>query len=230
VSEIWESTVLLFSTLAALFIGTDTMPVSSEQLKSQQDKQTIPTHYSKRTDFSPENIEIIALNNAVTKDVTNAVAKKLSDQYSIPVHVLRYKANLTSAYVAERQQYDGKKLLGILELPRQKNTYVIYIIDGDIYTTGYNFLFAHTDFKSHETVISMSRFKDEHKDSNISIERLNKLLMRRIGFAYGLESNECVMYFAPSLEEFDKVEATYCPQDKAFLERRGVLKTAFRQN
>lgn len=225
-SEIWESTVLLFSTLAALFIGTDTLGPAPDQLPPPTQQQ-VSAHYSKRTDFSPENIEIIALNNAVPKNVTDAVARKLMDQYRIPVHVLRYKADISSAYVESRQQYDGKKLLNILELPRQKNTYVIYVIDGDIYTTGYNFLFAHTDFKSHETVISMNRFIDQNKGSDITIERLNKLLMRRIGFAYGLESNECVMYFAPTLEEFDQMEAAYCPQDKNFLETRGILKTAF---
>ena len=223
-SDFLESAILLLSTIASLFIGSPTIDQSAD-LKAYEEPPRLAT-YNKNTDFSPETIQIIVLNNTVSSKVTENLSVKLSEQYKIPVHVARYQANIDAAFVKNRNQFDGKKLLKMLELPVNNKTYTIYVIEGDIYTEGYNYLFAHTDFKSHETVISVHRFVDETLDETIVVDRLNKLLMRRIDFAYGLASNKCVMYFANDLNEFDKMKATYCAEDKDFLEMRGILRSA----
>lgn len=198
---------------------TDRLDGKAEREQKAQTKPKIDN-----VAFYPDKIQIIALNNPVPKEITDSLARKLSEQYAVPVPVARYETDISGAFVKERNQYEGKKLLDSLDLPFKEKTYAIYIIKDDLYNDPYNFLFAYTNYKEHETVISTARFMDMGTDPSLALERLNKIMMRRIGFVYGLKSDDCIMKFSNSLDELDKAAPAYCQNDADYLKSIAVLK------
>lgn len=184
-----------------------------------------PPQKPAQTEFYPTGIEIVILNNSLPSSVSIDLTERFSKRFDISLSVLRADLDITSTFNRRRGQIDGQEMLDLADFRnKESGTYVIYVITEDLYAKDYNFLFAFTDFAQHETVISTHRFFDEKTAPKTVTDRMEKVLLRRIGFAYGLASNECVMYFSNSLKEFDTVAPRYCPEDERILISQGVLK------
>lgn len=189
-------------------------------------QMSLNTLFPNRTsrEFDPTAIQIIVLNDAVPLDITQQLANSLTAEYRIHVKVTKANKDISAAYDTVRQQYDGIKALELLNPTKHTDTYVIYVTSSDLYTPGYNFLFAHTNAKKRETILSTHRFFTSATDADVAAERMHKVMMRRIGIAYGLSGNGCIMEFFNSLEELDDAAAEYCTVDRTILRLKGVLK------
>ncbi len=189
-------------------------------------QMSLNTLFPERTsrEFDPTAIQIIVLNDAIPLDITQQLANSLTDEYRIHVKVTKANKDISTAFDVARQQYDGIKALELLNPKKHTDIYVIYVISSDLYTPGYNFLFAHTNAKKRETILSTHRFFTSATDADIAAERMHKVMMRRIGIAYGLTGSGCIMEFFNSLEELDDAAAEYCTIDRTVLKLKGVLK------
>jgi predicted Zn-dependent protease len=101
----------------------------------------------------------------------------------------------------------------------------------DLKVTGLNYVFANTNVWG-DTVAVMSPIRLIPRDpqlsrkrvSDVTGDRLYKLMLKSVAVLAGLGSSGCVMAFPRSLDELDLKPAEFCPDDKAALIAAGVLK------
>jgi predicted Zn-dependent protease len=60
--------------------------------------------------------------------------------------------------------------------------------------------------------------------SDVTGDRLYKLMLKSVALLAGLRTNGCVMAFPRNLPELDQKAAEFCPDDRAALVAAGILK------
>ncbi len=180
-------------------------------------------------------IKIVDVNGALKDSEVNGLIQRLGATFAPQVVSTKTNVPLDAAYNTGRSQYDAKSLLGMEPLfsNQQGGEYVIAIVPGDLYSEGFNFLFASTDFQSMRTVLGLARLEtdlngNQSSDPNIAAlvaDRVRKIILRRMGTMAGLVFSKCgPMAFSNSLAELDAMPAMYCPDDADFLKRRGYIR------
>lgn len=147
-------------------------------------------------------------------------------QFKIKVTINRDQLTLTdSEYNELKQQFDASKILNLLKREfLNKNFFrLLGILDEDIYSKNYNFIFGLARMKSKVAVISLTRLREDfykktsifnrkHETGKIFEDRILKEAIHELGHTFQLKhcTNVCVMRFSNSLKDTDKKPSEFC--------------------
>jgi len=130
-----------------------------------------------------------------------------------------------SAYVRERDQFDGEKILYDLSL---EGEVTLGITEVDIFVKGLNFVFGLADDR--RALISLRRLRQEfyelQEDGPLLELRALKEVVHELGHVFGLAhcpERRCVMYFSNSILDTDFKDWRYCRGCAEILRRSGLM-------
>ncbi len=128
-----------------------------------------------------------------------------------------------SAYVRERDQFDGEKIL--YDFSREGEV-TLGITEVDIFVKGLNFVFGLADDR--RALISLRRLRQEfyelQEDVLLLELRALKEVVHELGHVFGLAhcpERRCVMYFSNSILDTDFKDWRYCSGCAEILRRSG---------
>jgi archaemetzincin len=161
--------------------------------------------------------------------IINNLKKNLEEEFKefkIQVEFFQDVMKLkNSEYNTKRKQYEAPKILKrLVEKAKIENFFrILGIIDKDIYSKTYNFIFGIAGRGSHAALISLARLRESFY-GNIDViyrrkkspgdyeERILKEAIHELGHTFGLKhcNNICVMRFSNSLADTDKKPVKFC--------------------
>jgi predicted Zn-dependent protease len=114
---------------------------------------------------------------------------------------------------------------------KQANAFRYLILPYDLKADGLNYVFANT-FLDGSAIGIMSTIRlvprepslTRKRISDVTGDRLYKLMLKSIALLAGLRTDGCIMKFPRTLEELDGKPAEFCPADRVALVAAGVLK------
>ena len=169
--------------------------------------------------------EVGKLNKSMLFDLK----KNLEDFFillNISVEILQDKIKLKKVYFdSERGQYKAHKILNLLNMRAQNLKYfrIIGVLDDDMYTKNYNFVFGIAKMNNYAALISIARLSEEFYLNYGTIhrkiesykkleERILKEAIHELGHTFGLEHciNPCIMQFSNNLIDTDNKPKEFC--------------------
>jgi predicted Zn-dependent protease len=181
----------------------------------------------------PDEVVIYIHKDLTETDFVDGLVCELSRVLVAPVRTDSINLPLDRSYLATPTQLDAEKL----SFPFHKATvgdngaFRYLLLPYDLKVSGLNYVFADTTM-SGAMVAVMSTIRLIPRDpqmtrkrvSDITGDRLYKLMLKSIALLSGLRSKGCIMKFPRSLPELDAKPAEFCPEDRAALVAAHVLK------
>jgi archaemetzincin len=174
-----------------------------------------------RGDHNPFMGEIMYIQPApnVESDKLVIISHIIEANFNKSVNILPPQQMKRSFYDRGRQQYDATKIISWAKEHIPPGAFrIIVVLDDDIFSSEYNFIFGQAEMSGKECVISLARFADpsrplEPKEEKLFTKRLASLLLHELGHTMGLShcgDPSCVMQFANSMRELDGQPIHYC--------------------
>jgi len=148
------------------------------------------------------------------------------NEFNLYVEILQEGIKLRySEYDSKREQYKAPKILKRLIRKAKNNKFfrILGILEKDIYSKNYNFVFGIAKRGSYAALISSARLTENfYRDHGMMYrkretqeeieERILKEAIHELGHTFGLKHcfNVCVMRFSNSLTDTDKKPAKFC--------------------
>jgi len=167
------------------------------------------------SDFNPAVLEVL-------RGSAEAAFKR-------PVEIRPRITSLSYAYDPIREQYKSPRLLMMLKhLKRQTADKVLGVVDVDLYSPGFDYIYGEADIPAGLATLSLHRlhpeFFGEAPNQALFEERAVKEAVHELGHLFGLghcRDKKCVMRFCPNPEDVDWKTRDICP--------RCALKLAIRE-
>jgi archaemetzincin len=169
-----------------------------------------------------DEIILVVLSN-INRHLIGTIKSSLETTYSRAVEV-RYKvSNLDSAYDPIRKQYISPRLLSRLKrMKRDSTDKILGIVDVDLYSPGYDFVYGEADVSSGVATLSVSRLISEKPSNQANVnldvglfeERAGREAIHELGHLFGLghcQNPKCVMRTCTCLDEVDEAGKELCP-------------------
>ena len=136
------------------------------------------------------------------ESIADPIGRRLEKVYGLEVIKAGIMRAISAAYNPIRDQYDASRLLSYL-IRKKKREIALWIVKGDIYCKGMNFVFGLASYKR-GAILSTFRLP--------STKLIEKEAVHEIGHVLGLEhcKNECVMQFSNSLLEAMEKPSELC--------------------
>ena len=159
------------------------------------------------------------------REALETVARVLMETYNLDVAIGKIGKILDHhSFNSKRRQYDAWKLVQIYSEERRKDEYLLLILEGDIYASGFNYIFGLA--WQGIAIVSTYRLKQEFygldPDRKIFIERLVKEAVHEIGHLHGLthcSDRRCVMAFSNWIGDTDYKSWMLCENCKLKLRK-----------
>ena len=155
------------------------------------------------------------------------------NEFKIRVKINKDQITLTnSEYNKSKEQFNALKILKRLRREFLNKVFfrILGILDEDIYSKKYNFVFGLADMRSGVALISLTRLREKfYKETSILYrknetgkdieDRILKEAIHELGHTFGLKhcNNVCVMQFSETLLFTDKKPAKLCNSCLNFL-------------
>ncbi|MCS7227340.1 MAG: archaemetzincin family Zn-dependent metalloprotease [Endomicrobia bacterium] len=159
------------------------------------------------------------------------VVDELSKIFGMDVSIIDTYNNLDFAYVEKRQQYLSDKILssGVKYLPKDAKV-LVFVIDKDIFTEGFNFIFGQS--YGRVCIVSLNRFLpcsriDNQDELKLIYERTIKTIIHEIGHSFGLQhckNFKCVMFFSNWIGDTDRKEKFFCSSCRNQLKQNKLIE------
>ncbi|MFW9894818.1 MAG: archaemetzincin family Zn-dependent metalloprotease [Candidatus Thorarchaeota archaeon] len=146
--------------------------------------------------------------------------------FNINVEVSGIEMGLTETeFNKSKNQFNASKILKLIRkrFPTENYFRILGVLDKDIYTRNYNFVFGLASMQSGASVISITRLNEQfykntgllyrrHETEKNVEERILKEAIHELGHTFGLQhcNNLCVMRFSNSLKEVDEKLPRFC--------------------
>lgn len=170
--------------------------------------------------------QIGELDKSVLVDLKNYLELEFKNK-KISIIIIQEQIQLEdSEYNSKEEQYKADQILNrLIKLNKNKHYFrLLGVMDNDIYTKNYKFIFGITRLYSNVALISITRLREKFyeklgstcrkpKNKKIFDLRVLKEAIHELGHTFGLKhcSNFCVMLFSNCLADTDKKPAKYCP-------------------
>lgn len=146
------------------------------------------------------------------------LAGDIRSEFRLPVHVQERYSDLTPYFDASRRQYDGNKLLKLIEaMILSKNTKAIGLFQVDLFIPILTYIFGQALFRGNSGVVSTFRLRNEYyglpQDDKILLERFRKVIIHELGHTFGLmhcHFPSCVMRSSTYVEDIDQKKYYFC--------------------
>jgi predicted Zn-dependent protease len=183
---------------------------------------------------APDEVVIYLHASMKETDFADGLVCELGRVLVAPVRATTIDLPLTQDYLATPSQFHSGKMM----LPFARATagepgrvFRYLILDRDLKVDGLNYVFSETSLAADPVaVMSIIRLKpnapglSRKRVSDVTGDRLYKLMLKSIAILAGLRTGGCVMAFPRSLPELDAKAAEFCPADRTALVDAGVLK------
>ncbi len=166
-------------------------------------------------------------------EIDNSVLIRLKEdlelkfnQFNIVVEILQEQIQLEdSEYNSKGDQYNANKILNmVIKFNQSKQFFrLLGVLDKDIYTKDYNFIFGTTRLFSRVTLISITRLREgfyenlgsiyKKPNNNTKFDlRVLKEAIHELGHTFGLKhcSNSCIILFSNCLADTDNKPTKFC--------------------
>jgi predicted Zn-dependent protease len=181
----------------------------------------------------PDEIVIYVHKEMENTDFVEGLVCELGRVLVPPVRATTTDFPLLPRYLATRTQFDVEKILPPFARATASSERIFrYLyVPYDLKATGLNYVFANTDIEG-DTVAVMSPIRliprepglSRKRVSDVTGDRLYRMMLKSVALLSGLRSDGCVMTFPRSLDELDLKPAEFCSAAKAALIAAGVLK------
>lgn len=158
-----------------------------------------------------------------------SVSQEISQIFGKQTEIIPTFANVEFAYIQQRQQYLADKILfeGIKFVPKNAQV-LVFVVDKDIFTEGFNFIFGQSLGKV--CVVSINRFLpcseiDTQDEKKLVHDRTVKTIVHEIGHSFGLyhcKNPSCVMFFSNWVGETDRKTKFFCSNCRNKLNKKLV--------
>ena len=163
---------------------------------------------------------IIVLLSETDGRFLQALARSLQQTFHASVLTRSLIRSLDSAYDPARGQYRSPRLLSRLRrIKREAGDKVLGIVDVDLYSPGFDFVFGEAEIASGVATLSLHRLRpgsyDSPADESLFYERAAKEAVHELGHLYGLghcPNRRCVMSFSTNLSKVDRKRGAFCPE------------------
>jgi len=165
------------------------------------------------------------LDQSILINLKSQLERELNE-FNIRVKINKDEITLTdSEYNKSKEQFNASKVLKKIQRnARSKDNFrILGILDRDIYSKKYNFVFGLANMKSGVALISLTRLRESYykktsvlyrkNETKMDIEdRIFKEAIHELGHTFGLKhcNNSCVMRSSNSLKEADEKPSKFC--------------------
>ena len=165
------------------------------------------------------------LDQSILINLKSQIERELNE-FNIRVKINKDEITLTdSEYNKSKEQFNASKVLKKIQRnARSKDNFrILGILDRDIYSKKYNFVFGLANMKSGVALISLTRLREDYYKKTSVIYRKNetkkdiedrifKEAIHELGHTFGLKHcyNLCVMRSSNSLKETDEKSSKFC--------------------
>lgn len=123
----------------------------------------------------------------------------------------REEINIGFAFVKERNQFLADVLLKFLKIYNPDGEKVVFLIEKDLFTPGYNFIFGKAELGKKFSIVSTARLST--KKEEVYYERCSKEVNHELGHNFGLihcDNKNCVMFFSNTISDTDRKSYKLC--------------------
>ena len=161
---------------------------------------------------------VLVLMSLIDKHLLEVLERELKQTFNTEVEFRVKQWNLNYAYNRNRKQYSSAQLLRRLRgLERKPGDRIMGIVDVDIYSPGWEFIFGDAEINSGTAVLSLFLLKPVRngKISNNDLfeKRVVKEAVHELGHLYyqaHCPDQKCVMYLSKSLADIDRKTKSIC--------------------
>ncbi len=154
----------------------------------------------------------------ISKRLFEVLEREIIQSFDNEIEIRFKPWNLNYAYNKYRRKYSSAQLLRRLrQLERRRGDKILGIVDVDIYSPGWEFIFGEAEINSDTAIISLFLLKPEHiskgNDDTLFEKRAVKEAIHELGHLYGhghCLNNKCVMFLSKSLGAIDRKNKFIC--------------------
>jgi len=164
-----------------------------------------------------KQIVLIAFNE-FDSGLLSDIASDINLEFNLPVTVIEKKIDFADYYSPIRRQYDGNKLLKMIEeLDCQGCLKKIGLFRIDLYIPILTYIFGQAIYRGNSGVVSLYRLRNEQygldADNELLAFRFRKVIIHELGHTFGLKHclvPNCVMRSSTYVEDIDQKQKHFC--------------------
>ncbi len=158
---------------------------------------------------------ILFLMGDLPDSTLSELRSHLRQEFDVPVEVVQGNRDVAFAYNRRKKQYSSPKILDKLrKMTKGTDDKILGILDVDLTTPDYDFIFGEADFAAGLATLSTFRLKEGTSDPGVLKTRIIKEATHEIGHLFNLghcEDPNCVMSFSVGeLSKIDSKKAVLC--------------------
>lgn len=165
----------------------------------------------------------------IEEDIIKVISKEIESAMNFPVKQIKMDVKMIkNTFSIERNQFLASRILKkIAQYTPSDCLKTLGIIDVDIYTPIFTFIFGQSQFEGRVSLISLHRLKQDFyalpSNNELLIERALKESLHELGHNFGLshcDNPSCVMHFSNNVVKIDRKGKDFCKDCKKFLKER----------
>ncbi len=161
---------------------------------------------------------ILVLLSEIDKHIGEVLKQVFEKTFNRTVEIMARISSLDYAFDSSRNQYISPRVLSRLRRIRKgQDDKILGIVDVDLYSPGYDFVFGEAEIGSGVATVSFYRLLPEsyvaHPDRRVFEGRTAKEAVHELGHLFHLghcPNPNCVMHFSTSLGDIDKKDIAFC--------------------
>lgn len=183
---------------------------------------------------APDEVVIYVHKDMKDTDFVDGVVCELGRVLVAPVRSETIDLPLLKSYLATPTQLDADRLRTVFANATESTDRRIFrylLLPYDLKVKGLNYVFSSTGLEGLPVgVMSTIRLiprepgLSRKRISDMTGDRVYKLMLKSVAILAGLRTNGCIMAFPNDLTELDRKSAEFCAPDRAGLVASGVLK------
>ncbi len=162
----------------------------------------------------------------IEPDIMEYLSSALEEKFKVECSLGKPLEEPDYAYNRRRKQYLSSPILDELRKKKPpKASYVLGVIDKDLFVPPLNFIFGEADMIDKVAIISLTRLRQEFygnpEDEALFKLRALKEAVHELGHTFGLRhcpNPTCVMHFSNSLADTDIKADDFCPDCRSKVE------------
>jgi archaemetzincin len=168
---------------------------------------------------------ILPIGN-ISQELLNFIGSNIQKLFNAPYRLLDEINIPPNAYFRQRDQYKSDVIIKEVSLLSFENTNkIISIVDKDIFSQDYKYIFGEAESPGNISLISIKRLNPEYYgqkyNQDVFYDRVFKEVLHELGHNYNLShcpDRNCVMYFSNTLADTDYKKTSYCSRCKNLLD------------